>query len=53
MPHRAEGLVVDAEGHQRAGEVLDVGDRVRGVGVAENAGGLACEGSGEHPVADR
>jgi hypothetical protein len=53
VPHSAECLVVDAEGHQRPCEVLDVGDRVRGVGVAENAGGFACESSGKHPVADR
>jgi hypothetical protein len=51
VPHTTQGLLPLPERHQRPSEVVDVGDRVGDIGIAQYLGGPPGEGPGEDPVA--
>jgi D-arabinose 1-dehydrogenase-like Zn-dependent alcohol dehydrogenase len=51
VPHPAEGLLALAQGHEGAGEVIEVRHGVELVGVGEYLSGLTLDGSGEDAVA--
>jgi hypothetical protein len=51
VPDLSLCLIAFSERHQSPGEVLEIGDRVRDIGVAEDLSGFAFERPREHAVA--